>query len=147
MYFKGFNSFLISSESVVFIFFNKSINSSKNINKSLSRTGRFDETIEFKEPESKIEQQAIMEYHYKKGNNFKHKIVSFKNSYHGSTFLNYNLGDSLFENPFYSLLPYEHTIRLDKNFDLGDTDCTQVAAIIIETRSWSNWLKKEPIDF
>jgi len=86
-------------------------------------------------------------YHYKKGNNFKHKIVSFKNSYHGSTFLNYNLGDSLFENPFYSLLPYAHTIRLDKNFELGDTDWTQVAAIIVETRSWSNWLKKEPIDF
>jgi len=52
------------------------------------------------------------------------KIVCFENSYHGSTFLNYNMGDSLFNDPFYTLKPYDQVIRLKRDFDIK---CSRLA--------------------
>jgi len=75
------------------------------------------------------------------------KIVCFKNSYHGSTFLNYNMGDSLFTDPFYTMKPYDQVIRLSRDFDITQTDWNQVMCVMLETCSYGQQLRPNTEDF
>lgn len=75
------------------------------------------------------------------------KIVCFENSYHGSTFLNYNMGDSLFTDPFYTMKPYDQVIRLSRDFDINHTDWNQVMCVMLETCSYGQQLRPNTEDF
>lgn len=83
-------------------------------------------------------------YHFLKKSNRK-KIVSFNKSYHGSTFLNYQIGN--LSNMNYTLDNYENVILLDTQFNLEEINWNDVICIIFETRQWGNSLNKYPIDF
>lgn len=83
-------------------------------------------------------------YHFLKNSNRK-KIISFNKSYHGSTFLNYQIGN-LF-NMNYTLGNYENAIILDPEFNIEEIDWNDVICIVFETRQWGNGLKEYPIDF
>lgn len=75
------------------------------------------------------------------------KIVCFENSYHGSTFLNYNMGDSLFNNPFYTLKPYDQVIRLKRDFDINAVDWQDVMCVMVETCSYGQQLRPNTEEF
>ena len=75
------------------------------------------------------------------------KIVCFENSYHGSTFLNYNMGDSLFGDPFYTLKPYSEIIKLKRDFDISSIDWSEVMCIVVETCSYGQLLKPNTDEF
>ena len=88
---------------------------------------------------------AAAYHNIKKNKRF--KIVGFKNSYHGSTFLNYNVGRSYMESALYNLKPYPHAQLIEKDFEIDKIDWSEVMCIMVETRSWSDMLKKYPTDF
>ena len=75
------------------------------------------------------------------------KIVCFENSYHGSTFLNYNMGDSLFNDPFYTLKPYDQVIRLKRDFDINAVDWQDVMCVMVETCSYGQQLRPNTEEF
>ena len=75
------------------------------------------------------------------------KIVCFENSYHGSTFLNYSMGDSLFEDPFYTLKRYDQVIRLKRNFEIKDTNWDEVMCVMVETCSYGHGLEPNSKEF
>jgi len=78
-------------------------------------------------------------YHKEKNNNHKNTIISFKNSYHGSTFLTANLGaDNLMEDPFYTLSKYHGVKRIDKNFEYVPQEWNNVSCMVVETCSYVN---------
>lgn len=85
-------------------------------------------------------------YHSIKKNK-RHRIIGFNNSYHGSTFLNYNVGRAFMDQAFYNLKPYEHVQLLDRTFDMDSVDWSDVMCIMVETRSWCDMLKSYPADF
>ena len=85
-------------------------------------------------------------YHKLKGNN-KDKVIAFHNSYHGSTFLNHNMGNALSEDPFYNLKKYDGVQLIKKDFEKDSVDWGSVMCIIVETRSWSSLLNPEPEGF
>jgi putrescine aminotransferase len=85
-------------------------------------------------------------YHKIKGN-YRNKIVCFENSYHGSTYLNYNMGDSLFHDPYYTLSKMDSVIRLKRDFLLSDCDWDSVMCIMVETCSYGAGLAPNPIEF
>lgn len=80
-------------------------------------------------------------YHKHKGNK-RNQIVTFENSYHGSTLLNYSMGDSLFEDPFYTLPPYSAVKRLKRDFAISDCEWDDVMCIMVETCSYGGGLLK-----
>lgn len=85
-------------------------------------------------------------YHSIKGNN-KSQIISFDGSYHGSTYLNYSMGDErLFSNPFYNL-PKPHFINRIKHQDLTKIAWDKVMCLVIEPRAWASGLIEPPIEF
>lgn len=89
-------------------------------------------------------------YHSLKNSKFqaRNKIVSFKGSYHGSTFLNSNLGDLLMNDPFYTMKKYDKVIRLPRNFKLTDVDdWTTVMSIIVEPCSYGGDMIPNDIEF
>lgn len=75
------------------------------------------------------------------------KIIGFKNSYHGSTFLNYNIGRAFMESALYNLKPYTHVQLIEKDFEIDRIDWSEVMCIMVETRSWCDMLKRYPADF
>jgi adenosylmethionine-8-amino-7-oxononanoate aminotransferase len=77
-------------------------------------------------------------YHHIKKNKNKNKVVSFYRSYHGSTFLNSNLGDLLMDNPLYTMNRYDGVIRLSRDFDMNSVDWNQVMSIMVETCSYGD---------
>lgn len=78
-------------------------------------------------------------YHWAKGNHHKNAIVSFNNSYHGSTFLNSNLGsENLMEDPFYTMPKYHGVRKIERDFEYVPDDWNDVACIVIETCSYGN---------
>jgi adenosylmethionine-8-amino-7-oxononanoate aminotransferase len=78
-------------------------------------------------------------YHKEKNNKHKDTIISFKNSYHGSTFLTANLGaDNLMEDPFYIMPKYHGVKRIDRDFDYASQDWDNVSCIVVETCSYGN---------
>ena len=81
------------------------------------------------------------------GQNKRKKIVCFENSYHGSTFLNYNMGDSLFEDPLYTMKPYSEVIRLKRDFDPSSVNWDEVMCIMVETCSYGQQLRPNSQDF
>ena len=81
------------------------------------------------------------------GQNKRTKIVCFENSYHGSTFLNYNMGDSLFEDPLYTMKPYNEVIRLKRDFDPSSVNWDEVMCIMVETCSYGQQLRPNSQDF
>jgi putrescine---pyruvate transaminase len=75
-------------------------------------------------------------YHKLKGNN-KSKIISFDGSYHGSTYLNYSLGDdSVFSNPFYNMPRPDFIERIGYE-DLTKVQWDNVMCLIIEPWQWA----------
>ena len=81
------------------------------------------------------------------GQNKRTKIVCFENSYHGSTFLNYNMGDSLFEDPVYTMKSYNEVIRLKRDFDPSSVNWDEVMCIMVETCSYGQQLRPNSQDF
>jgi adenosylmethionine-8-amino-7-oxononanoate aminotransferase len=77
----------------------------------------------------------------------RHRIVSFENSYHGSTFLNYSMGDSLFRDPFYTLRPYDSVKRLPRNFAVSEHDWSDVICVMVETCPYGDGLKPSTAEF
>jgi len=76
-------------------------------------------------------------YHHQQGNKEKKYIVSLKPGYHGSTFLTSSLAcDSLMEDPFYTMDPYQGVRRVDRDFLPNQIDWREVAAIMVETCSY-----------
>lgn len=76
-------------------------------------------------------------YQAQKNNQDKNTIISFYQSYHGSTLLTSSLGcDSLDMHPFYNMSPYSHIKRIPRNFDISDVDWDKVSAITVETCSY-----------
>lgn len=86
-------------------------------------------------------------YHHIKQNKKKTKIISFEDSYHGSTFLNYSMGDLLFKNPFYNLPKYSAIQRLPRSFDVADIDWSEVIAVVVETCSYGGNMDSNPVEF
>jgi adenosylmethionine-8-amino-7-oxononanoate aminotransferase len=86
-------------------------------------------------------------YHHIKKNIKKTKIISFEGSYHGSTFLNYNMGDLLFKNPFYNLPKYSAIQRLPRSFDITHTDWSEVMAVVVETCSYGGNMESNSVEF
>jgi len=86
-------------------------------------------------------------YHKIKGNHHKKKVISFNNSYHGSTFLNHNMGAALNVDPFYNLEKYHNTITIDKETNLLEYKWNDVMCVMVETASWANFFKPEPTNF
>jgi adenosylmethionine-8-amino-7-oxononanoate aminotransferase len=85
-------------------------------------------------------------YHSIKKNK-RHRIIGFNNSYHGSTFLNYNVGRAFMDLALYNLKPYEQIQLLDRTFNIDSVDWSNVMCIMVETRSWCDMLKSYPVDF
>lgn len=78
-------------------------------------------------------------YHRERNNAGRNILVSFKDSYHGSTFLTASLGaDNLMEDPFYTLEKYHAVRRMDRNFEYRPEDWNDVMCIMIETCSYGN---------
>lgn len=75
-------------------------------------------------------------YHHLKGNFSKNKIISFTNSYHGSTFLTQNLSQSGWNNTNYTLEKYSNIQIIEKEFDIENFDWSDVCCIIIDPKSW-----------
>lgn len=75
------------------------------------------------------------------------RIVTFENSYHGSTLLNYSMGDSLFNDPFYTLKPYNAVTRLSRDFVVQDQDWHDVICVMLETCSYGNQLQPNSQEF
>lgn len=86
-------------------------------------------------------------YHDLKGNKHKKTIVSFKDSYHGSTFLTQGLSDQNIIDPYYTLEKYSFIKNLHRDFDVAHTNWTDVSCIVVESRSWTNHLENDSIDF
>lgn len=86
-------------------------------------------------------------YQHQLGQHQRKKIITFNNSYHGSTFLTNNLGDSLFDNPFYTLNPYTEVTRLDTNFDINQHNWDDVMCVIVETCQYAQQLKPHTDEF
>lgn len=77
-------------------------------------------------------------YHYQNKEHSRNKIISFTNSYHGSTMLTSSLGcDSLMINPFYSMSSYSQIERIDRDFEINDYNWLDVSCIVVETCSYS----------
>lgn len=81
------------------------------------------------------------------GQTHRTKIVCFENSYHGSTFLNYNMGDSLFDNPFYTMKQYDQVIRLKRDFDMNAINWQEVMCVMVETCSYGQQLRPNTAEF
>ena len=81
------------------------------------------------------------------GQTQRHRIVSFEDSYHGSTFLNYSMGDSLFRDPFYTLRPYDSVTRLPRDFAVSDHDWSDVICVMVETCPYNNGLQPDSSEF
>ena len=86
-------------------------------------------------------------YQKQLGQDKRQKIVCFENSYHGSTFLNYSMGDSLFEDPFYTLKRYDQVIRLKRDFEVKDTNWDEVMCVMVETCSYGHGLAPNTDEF
>jgi adenosylmethionine-8-amino-7-oxononanoate aminotransferase len=86
-------------------------------------------------------------YHDLKGNTHKKNIVSFKDSFHGSTFLTQGLSSSIIINPYYTLEKYSFVKNIDRTFDVNEIDWKNVSCIVVESRSWTNHLEEDSMDF
>lgn len=77
-------------------------------------------------------------YHHAR-NDKRKLIISFDDSYHGSTFLNHNLGySSLMNDPFYGMERYHNVLNIPKDFDINSVDWSDVACIVVETYSYKD---------
>tara|TARA_B110000211_G_scaffold233694_1_gene300645 strand:+ start:1800 stop:2897 length:1098 start_codon:yes stop_codon:yes gene_type:complete len=86
-------------------------------------------------------------YQHQLGQHQRKKIVTFNNSYHGSTFLTNNLGDSLFDNPFYTLNRYTEVVRLSTDFNINDTNWDEVLCVMVETCQYAQQLQPHSDEF
>jgi len=86
-------------------------------------------------------------YHHVKKNYHKKQVISFMGSYHGSTFLNNNLGDLLMDNPMYTMDRYHSATRLSRNFEIEQVDWTKVMSIIVEPCSYGGDMTPNSNDF
>ena len=86
-------------------------------------------------------------YQKQMGQTKRYRIVSFEDSYHGSTFLNYSMGDSMLKDPFYTLRPYDSVKRLPRDFAVSEHDWSDVMCVIVETCPYGDGLKPSSADF
>ena len=85
--------------------------------------------------------------HKLRGNNNKKGVISFYGSYHGSTYLNYSMGDeNLFSDPFYNLMKPDW-IRKIRFEDLTKVPWDKIMCIVIESRQWATGLIEPPESF
>ena len=85
--------------------------------------------------------------HKLRGNKNKRGVISFYGSYHGSTYLNYSMGDeNLFSDPFYNLMrpDWIHKIRFE---DLTKVPWDKIMCVVIESRQWASGLREPPESF
>lgn len=87
-------------------------------------------------------------YHHQKGNVHKNLIISFENSYHGSTFLTINLGaDNLMKDPFYTMPKYHGVKRISREFNYVPQDWDNVSCIVVETCSYGKDMTPNSTEF
>ena len=68
-------------------------------------------------------------------------IVTFKGSYHGSTLLTQSMGDGLFNDPFYTMKPYNSILRLPVDFYVDHYNWDNVMCVVVESCPYSNGLQ------
>lgn len=87
-------------------------------------------------------------YHHARGNKQKKMIVSFLDSYHGSTFLTSSIGcENLMADPFYTMDRHSGVKRVSRRFKIEDIDWTNVAAIMVETCSYGGDMSPNSNEF
>lgn len=87
-------------------------------------------------------------YHHARGNKQKKMIVSFLDSYHGSTFLTSSIGcENLMADPFYTMDRYSGVKRVSRRFKIEDVDWSEVSAIMVETCSYGGDMSPNPDEF
>ena len=79
--------------------------------------------------------QAQIGQHERKG------IVTFRGSYHGSTLLTQSMGDGLFNDPFYTMKPYDSILRLSRDFFVDHYNWDNVMCVVVESCPYSNGLQ------
>jgi adenosylmethionine-8-amino-7-oxononanoate aminotransferase len=57
------------------------------------------------------------------------------------------MGDSLFNDPFYTLKPYDQVIRLKRDFDINAVDWQDVMCVMVETCSYGQQLRPNTEEF
>lgn len=57
------------------------------------------------------------------------------------------MGDSLFEDPFYTLKRYDQVIRLKRDFEVKDTNWDEVMCVMVETCSYGHGLAPNSDEF
>ena len=87
-------------------------------------------------------------YHHARGNKQKKIVVSFLDSYHGSTFLTSSIGcENLMADPFYTMDRYSGVKRVSRRFKIEDIDWTKVSAIMVETCSYGGDMSPNSDEF
>ena len=87
-------------------------------------------------------------YHHARGNRNKNTIVSFLDSYHGSTFLTSSIGcENLMADPFYTMNRYNGVKRVRRQFKIEDVNWAEVAAIMVETCSYGGDMTPDSDEF
>tara|TARA_E500000081_G_C6139670_1_gene359410 strand:- start:3704 stop:4804 length:1101 start_codon:yes stop_codon:yes gene_type:complete len=87
-------------------------------------------------------------YHHAKGNKNKKTILSFYDSYHGSTFLTSSIGcENLMADPFYTMDRYSGVKRVTRRFKIKDIDWTTISAIMVETCSYGGDMSPNTDEF
>ena len=84
---------------------------------------------------------------YQSLTNKRKKIVTFENSYHGSTMLTQSMGDGLFNDPFYTMDPYNNILRLPVDFDLNQYDWSDVMCLVVESCPYTGGLRPHTEEF
>ena len=79
--------------------------------------------------------------------NKRKKIVTFEGSYHGSTMLTQSMGDGLFNDPFYTMDPYNNILRLPVDFDLNQYDWSDVMCLVVESCPYTGGLRPHTEEF
>ena len=68
-------------------------------------------------------------------------IVTFNGGYHGSTLLTSSMGDGLFNDPYYTMKPYQNVMRLPIDFYVEHYNWDDIICVLVETCPYSNGLK------
>lgn len=88
-------------------------------------------------------------YHYAKNNTNKKTIVSFKDSYYGSSFLTGSLGSAqnVMKNPLYNMDRYHNVEIIERDFEYHQKDWENVSCIVVETCSYSGYRYPDKKEF
>ena len=79
-------------------------------------------------------------YQQQVGQHQRNGIVTFKDSYHGSTLLTQSMGDSMLNDP-YTMKPYQNILRLPVDFYVDHYDWDSIMCVVVETCPYANGIK------